>query len=38
MEGQLIHEQTYKRQYDLKNALARFYDSLPEKFGMLENG
>ncbi|EJR95272.1 hypothetical protein [Bacillus cereus] len=37
MEAPLIHEQTYKSQYDLENAVEKFYDSLPEEFGMLEN-
>ncbi|PEB64353.1 hypothetical protein, partial [Bacillus thuringiensis] len=31
------HEQTYKSQYDLENAVEKFYDSLPEEFGMLED-
>lgn len=37
MEVQLIHKQTYKSQYDLENAVEKFYDSLPEEFGMLED-
>ncbi|MED3022354.1 MULTISPECIES: hypothetical protein [Bacillus cereus group] len=37
MEGQLIHEQTYQGQYDLENAVEKFYDSLPVEFGMLED-
>lgn len=37
MESQLIHEQTYKSQYDLEKAVEKFYDSLPEEFGMLED-
>ena len=28
MEVQLIHEQTYKSQYDLESAVEKFYDSL----------
>ncbi|MFT4142619.1 hypothetical protein [Bacillus sp. (in: firmicutes)] len=37
MEVQLIHEQTYKSQYDLENTVEKFYDSLLEEFGMLED-
>ncbi|EEM38261.1 hypothetical protein bthur0004_58580 [Bacillus thuringiensis serovar sotto str. T04001] len=37
MEVQLIHEQTYKSQYDLESAVEKFYDSLREEFGMVED-
>ncbi|MED4443377.1 hypothetical protein [Bacillus thuringiensis] len=37
MEVQLIHEQTYKNQYDLEIAVEKFYDSLREEFGMVED-
>ncbi|HHP1113962.1 hypothetical protein ACTFRO_06180 [Bacillus cereus group sp. MYBK163-2] len=37
MEVQLIHEQTYKNQYDLESAVEKFYDSLREEFGMVED-
>ncbi|EMJ6444373.1 hypothetical protein AADZ13_005844 [Bacillus cereus] len=37
MEVQLIHEQTYKIQYDLESAVEKFYDSLREEFGMVED-
>ncbi|MGR5964142.1 hypothetical protein ACT7DB_06915 [Bacillus cereus] len=37
MEVQLIHEQTCKSQYDLESAVEKFYDSLREEFGMVED-
>ncbi|WP_223259196.1 hypothetical protein [Bacillus cereus] len=32
-----MHEQTYKSQYDLESAVEKFYDSLREEFGMVED-
>ncbi|MEB9684593.1 hypothetical protein BK742_26150 [Bacillus thuringiensis serovar pingluonsis] len=37
MKEQLIYERTYKKQYDLENTVEKFYNSLPEEFGMLED-